>query len=765
MKKATRILAFTLVLVMLLPFVPFVDAAQEYNATANYETVSAPFGAWKAGSNTVYGLTDILPKDTIVEGDASYPYYKNSTTNNAYGAAINGPYKNSGQGFNVGNGVKLSKGFGTHPKSNQAPADIIIDISAYTDPNGQYKVDTFYSVVGLTNTASKGVYFQVYVDKGDGNYQLVANSEAITGKTLGEFNVDIKGVKNLKLTVITSTDDHSSSAAAWMSPSIFTADASAKKPSAPSGGDQPSGPSMDGDTELPSEFKPTDNYSTVTSTETNAEGIPYGPWMAGSNELQLIPNIIPKESVVMPDGDKITYRYYQYSTTNNAYGAAINGPYKKSDQNFSIGNGFKYNRGFGTHPKAKQAPVDIILDISAYTDPNGTFKCDTFYSVVALTDVASKGVYFLVYGDYGDGNYKLLGTSEEIKGKNVGEFNIDVKGVKNLKLTVVSSTSDNSASACAWVYPCLFTADSAATKPATPVVPEFDTNDGSTKYPATDDFAEVVWADNNRDTRPFGAWMAGSNPVISLVDTIPGELLAQTTGLSPNYEYYTKSTTLNEFGVSINGPFKKSGAGFTVGTNVPFTVGFGTHPKANQQQTYIDLDIAQYTDPNGQYACDTFYSCVALTNTASAGVYFQVFADYGDGVFKHIANSTAIIKANIGEFNVNVTGVKTLRLVVISATMSHGSSASAWLDPSLFKADPNAVKPDFSNYDPSIEFEKEPVKDAPLFVWPEGVERPIKKEEPAKEVPVGLIIGIAAGVIVIAGGACAAIIIIRKKKK
>jgi hypothetical protein len=260
--------------------------------------------------------------------------------------------------------------------------------------------------------------------------------------------------------------------------------------------------------------------------------------------------------------------------------------------------------------------------------------------------------------------------------------------------------------------------------------------------------------------------MAGLNPVVSLVDTIPGEKLAQTTGLSPNYEYYTDSTTLNEFGVAINGPFKKSGTGFTVGTNVPFTVGFGTHPKANQEITYINLDVAKYTDPKGEYKCDTFYSCVALTNTASAGVYFQVFGDYGDGKgFQLIGNSTIIKKANIGEFNVNIAGVKTLRLVVISATMTHGSSASAWLNPSIFKADPeNAVKPDFSNYDPTVEFEKQPVVDAPLFQWPEGVERPTwEDEEPG--LAIGWIIAIVAGGVVVIGGAVVATILIIRKKK
>ena len=507
------------------------------------------------------------------------------------------------------------------------------------------------------------------------------------------------------------------------------------------------------------QYEATDNYETVTAGSGNADLIPYGTWKAGSNEVYSLINILPESSIKHTSGfSSGDYRYYANSTTNNSYGASINGPYKSSDSKFKVGNGLSIDKGFGTHPKAKQAETHITIDISAYTDANGQYKCDTFYACVGLTNMSSPGVYFQVFADYGDGKYKHIANSEAITSSTLGEFNVNVSGVKTLKLVVITSTMDNTGSACAWMYPSLFKADPSATKPASPKLPEPDNSDGSKKYSATDNFAEVVWSDTNRETRPFGAWMAGSNPVISLIDTIPGEKLAQTTGLSPNYEYYTDSTTLNEFGASINGPFKKSGAGYTVGTNVPFTVGFGTHPRPSQGQAYINLDVSKYTDPNGEYQCDTFYSCVALTNTASNGVYFQVFADYGDGNFKHIANSTWIVKSNIGEFNVDITGVKTLRLVVISATMAYSSSASAWLNPSIFKADPNATKPDFSNYDPTVEYEKEPIVDAPLF------SRPAEAQN-TSDIPVGLIIGIVAGVVVIAGAACAVIIVARKKKQ
>lgn len=508
------------------------------------------------------------------------------------------------------------------------------------------------------------------------------------------------------------------------------------------------------------QYEATANYETVTIGDGNIDLIPYGTWKAGSNTVYSLINILPTSSIRNTSGfSGGDYRYYADSTTNNQYGASINGPYKFSDTGFRVGNGHQVDKGFGTHPKANQTPVYINIDISAYTDPKGQYQCDTFYSCVGLTNTTSQGVYFQVYGDNGDGKMTLLANSEAITGTTLGEFNVNVSGIKKLQLVVITSTMSNSSSACAWLYPSLFKADSSATKPATPKLPEPDNADGSKKYSATDNFAEVVWADNNRETRPFGAWKAGLNPVISLVDTIPGNKVAQTTGLNPNYEYYTDSTTLNQYGVSINGPYTKSGTGYTVGTNVPFTVGFGTHPKASQVQSYINLDVAKYTDPNGEYKCDTFYSCVALTNTTSKGVYFQVFADYGDGNFKLIGNSTAIVKANLGEFNVDITGVKTLRLVVITATMVHGGSACAWLNPSIFKADPNATKPDFSNYDPSVEYEKEPIKDAPLW------SRPADVEQTTNETPVGLIIGIVAGVVVLAGAACAVIIIARKKKQ
>jgi len=504
------------------------------------------------------------------------------------------------------------------------------------------------------------------------------------------------------------------------------------------------------------EYSATENYEEIVGGSNNPDLLPYGTWKAGRNKVYSLTDIIPANMIKTTSGfSGGDYRYYVDSTTNNQYGAAINGPYKLADSGFKVGNNVEFKKGFGTHPKTAQTPVYINIDISAYTDAKGEYQCDTFYTCVGLTNLDSPGVYFQIYADYGDGKYKHIGNSGVITGNKLGEFNVDVAGVKTLRLVVITSTSDNSKSACAWLNPCIFKADSSASKPATPTKPD-PNDDGSIKFAATDNFAEVKWSDDNRDTRPYGTWKAGKNAVISLIDTLPGEKIAQTTGQSPNYSYYIDSNTLNGFGASINGPFKKSDAGYTVGGNVSFNKGFGTHPLSGQQPAYINLDVSAYTDPNGEYKCDTFYSCVALTNTASSGVYFQVFADYGDGTFKHIANSTSIIMQNIGEFNVDITGVKTLRLAVMTSTMAHGSSASAWLNPCVFKADPDAKQPSFKEYDPSEEYEKEPIVEATLYV---------KSVENSGNADVGLIVGIIVGAVVAAGAACAVIVVLRKKKQ
>lgn len=503
-------------------------------------------------------------------------------------------------------------------------------------------------------------------------------------------------------------------------------------------------------------YEPTANYEELVTSSTNPEQKPYGVWKAGTNKVYSLLNVIPADQIVKTQGfSSGDYNYYKDSTTNNQFGVAINGPYKNSGQGFALGNGVTFEEGFGTHPKKNQAEVYINIDVSKYTDASGEYQCDTFYACVALTNTASPGVYFQVFADYGDGKYKHIANSSVITQKKRGEFNVDIAGVKALRLVVITATMSNDSSACAWLSPCIFKADTAATKPATPT----NKQPGQMQtYEATDNYEILLWSKDNPFTKPFGPWKAGVNTVYSVMDLIPEEKIARTDGVSGgDYYYYKDSTTMNEYGATINGPFKKSAKNFLVGGNISFDKGFGTHPKAKQEQTYIDLDLSVYTDPNGEYRCDTFYSCVGLTNTASAGVYFQVFADYGDGKFKHIANSEEIILASIGEFNVDITGVKTLRLVVITSTTSNSSSASAWLNPCIFKADANAEKTSHKEYDPYEEYATEDPANIPTV----DLFKPVEKEN--NDGTLGIVIGVAAVVLVVL--AVGIVLVVKRKKK
>jgi len=509
-------------------------------------------------------------------------------------------------------------------------------------------------------------------------------------------------------------------------------------------------------------FEPTANYADLVANAENPEGKPLGTWKAGGNQVYSLVDILPTDKIVKTQGfSGGDYEYYTDSTTNNAYGAAINGPYKKSGQKFVVGNKVSFNKGFGTHPKKNQAEVYINIDVSKYTNTKGEYQCDTFYACVGLTNTASPGVYFQVFADYGDGKLKHIANSSVITQKALGEFNVDITGVKTLRLVVITATMMNDSSACAWLNPSIFKADPSITKPSdkpaqTPDVPQ---PGGIQKYEATDNFEALVWSDENRFTRPYGPWMAGTNTVYSIMDLIPVEKIQMTQGVSGgDYHYYIDSTTMNEYGATYNGPYKKSSKSFLVGGNVSFNKGFGTHPKANQEQSYIDLDVAVYTDPNGEYKCDTFYACVGLTNTASPGVYFQVFVEYGDGKFQRVANSSEIILSSIGEFNVDIAGVKTLRLVVITSTDNNSSSASAWLNPCIFKADKTAEKPSYKEHDPYDDYATEDPANIPtveLFV-PGQTE----KEDNGS---IGIVVGAAAGVLVVL--ALVIVLVIKGKKK
>lgn len=205
--------------------------------------------------------------------------------------------------------------------------------------------------------------------------------------------------------------------------------------------------------------------------------------------------------------------------------------------------------------------------------------------------------------------------------------------------------------------------------------------------------------ETNEEGKPYGTWKAGNNPLYALADGETPFLESRNTGSdsTPNGSYKNPNTTI------------------TIGAGFNFTKGIGMHPMDPNNpvkgsiQSYTLIDISKYTAEGSTTPADTFYAVVGFTNanalngnsTNTWGVEFKVYGDkVGDGKnFELLAQtSDPILLRNIGEFNVDITGVKLLKLVVMvpEGATTHASSACAWADAYIFKADANAVKPDYS---------------------------------------------------------------------
>ena len=197
-----------------------------------------------------------------------------------------------------------------------------------------------------------------------------------------------------------------------------------------------------------------------------------------------------------------------------------------------------------------------------------------------------------------------------------------------------------------------------------------------------------------------------------------------------------------------------------------FFKGLGVHPKNPKQPVNGSIESWTTYDVSG-LDCDRFYSAVGITNDkgkdgASKGVVFRVYADYdGTGNYKLLAHSGYIGGRDSGEFDLDITGVKTLKLVVVSAADTHASSASAWGNACVYSSksvtDTNALE---LTYDyPEIQLQAKPEEPA------EQPEEPATDAAPAAAVPVGLIVGLAtAGVAVGAAGGIGIFAGIKRKK-
>ncbi len=234
-----------------IPERPVTDPEQSdaYEVILSPETDEAnwwgkPYGAWMAGSNTLYYLSDMTYLVSSNTPNPGYPQGQPTTVNDAYGDPVGDAFV-----FGVADSeyaIEIENGIGMHPKNPGEQSSLgridswtIYDISEYTETGA---VDTFYALVGLTAVAnswgsrlnSAGVNVYIYGDKtGDGeHYELLAQSELVKGYEIGEFNVNVEGVELLLIDVILPeiATNHAYSAVGLGNACLFKADEDAVKP-------------------------------------------------------------------------------------------------------------------------------------------------------------------------------------------------------------------------------------------------------------------------------------------------------------------------------------------------------------------------------------------------------------------------------------------------------------------------------------------------------------------------------------------------------
>ena len=182
------------------------------------------------------------------------------------------------------------------------------------------------------------------------------------------------------------------------------------------------------------------------------------------------------------------------------------------------------------------------------------------------------------------------------------------------------------------------------------------------------------------------------------------------------------------------------------------------HPK--NPALPVDYSIESWTLYDiSELGANRFYSALGITNSngkagKSQGVIYRIYADYGDGVFVKIGESENLTKKMSGEFiDVDITGVKILKLAVVCGGTAHDSSACAWAGASFYSTEGPLNLPKPERPDKSKDEEVTTVDDTAAA------------QESGSSLGTGAIIAIAAGSIALIGGGVTAFIIAGKKRR
>ncbi|MBQ7247786.1 MAG: NPCBM/NEW2 domain-containing protein [Lachnospiraceae bacterium] len=564
----------------------------------------------------------------------SYIDYTESSNTNGASTSRDCPYGSTAGALIIGKkDTSFSLGLGVHPESPTAQTP-----ESWTtyDLSGM-DVDRFYSAVGITNPngkkgVSKGVIMRVYGEYGDGVYRLLGESRIITGKDSGEFLVDISGVKSLKLGIVAAGTDHYSSASAWANACVFKYE---------KGGESFSGSKV----VLPGKYtaSKSGNYTTTVK--------------AVSGSVRFLSDLTYTEA------SNTTSKEYPNGKPTN-----LDHPYGEAGDIVIGTKAQKIKKGLGVHPKAASTskPSFTTYDLTS-------LDVDRFYAVVGITNEKGKNgqcepVYFRVYADYeGQGKYTLLAESDYISGKQTGEFDVDITGAKYLKLMVFASGAHTSCGSV-WGNACVYKYSSKGSE-------KIHTNNSTLNYELNYKASKGNYTEDLKAAE-------GSVIFLSKTDFVKS---ANTTN-----DKYPKGQPTN-----YNHPYGSTAAIAKIGKNNQFFyTGLGMHPMNPNKPVNGSIESYTIYDLRGMDV-NRFYSAIGLTNTKgkngnSKGTIFRVYIDKkGNGSWQLIGQSDIITGFMSGEFDLDITGAKQLKVAVVSATKTHDSSAVFWANACVYKYDEN----------------------------------------------------------------------------
>ena len=590
-------------------------------------------------------------------------------------------------------GTQFTKGLsGAHPIGATTPGYMIIDISGCSG-------NRFYAAVGLTNnskTTHAGMIFKVYGTKDGTNYTLLSQSEGIERGESGEFVVDITGYTGLKLTYEHDrVDTYASMDNMWANACIYCAHANLTHVEAVAPTDTTMG-NMEYwycDT-CDCYFADADTTIAISKNFTKLPSAGYTPIADG--KYRKAPGGAAYIGTDIPIGDSKNGGSKIASAIDACYNTSVtkiqlrDGTAAKDPDTGKWTGGTTFAKGLGVHPCSATAEGYTIVDISGCHETR-------FYAVVGITHEGVTGTgaqtdcgaCFRVFGTKDGKSWILLGESGEIKRGVTGEFDLDVAGYRQLKLTI-SCTDKYESLAAAWADACLYCVHDLSYHPA---VASTETVVGSIEYWSCDicgkyfkDAEGKSYIANKADVL-----LGGFTAVSDTYDSVPvdalllGEDIQWTEsknggkGFEAGLNYCYNSTDL----IWLRDSKAVKGTGKWTGGTL-FEKGLGVHPQGETKEGYTVFDLS------GQNV-NTFYAAVGMTNDAVStdyGVNFKVWGKKeGDTAYTLLGQSGTVKRGVSGQFHLDITDYVTLKLST-EAVGGYASQASAWANACVYAVTP-----------------------------------------------------------------------------